>query len=126
MHCWFFLVVIETHQMVFDMLRLCLYQDHYKVLGVDYDATDDSIRTSYLRLALKWHPDKHNGSTAATLKFQEINEAYRVLSDPLMRHEYDMQGNYGLQDYNYTDYLKRFKSLILTCNGLGISSRLDR
>ncbi|KAG0580705.1 hypothetical protein KC19_4G193200 [Ceratodon purpureus] len=97
-----FLVVTETHQTVFNMLRLCLYQDHYKVLGVDYDATDDSIRTSYLRLALKWHPDKHNGSTAATLKFQEINEAYRVLSDPLMRHEYDMQGNYGLQDYNYT------------------------
>jgi len=103
-----------------------LDQDHYKVLGVDYDATDDSIRTSYLRLALKWHPDKHNGASAATLKFQEISEAYRVLSDPLMRHEYDIQGNYGLQDYNYTDYLKRFKSLILTCNGLGISSRVDR
>ncbi|KAG0631842.1 hypothetical protein M758_1G283300 [Ceratodon purpureus] len=65
----------------------------------------------------KWHPDKHYGATAATLKFQEINEAYRVLSDPFMRHEYDMQGNYGLQDCNYIDYLKRFKSL---------SIRLDR
>uniref|UniRef100_A0A7I4AKC3 J domain-containing protein n=1 Tax=Physcomitrium patens TaxID=3218 RepID=A0A7I4AKC3_PHYPA len=79
-----------------------LDQDHYKVLGVEYDATIDSIRTSYLRLALKWHPDKHNDASAATLKFQEINEAYRVLSDPFMRHEYDMRGNYGLQDYNYT------------------------
>jgi hypothetical protein len=43
-------VVPEANHTVFDMLGLI--QDHYKVLGVDYDATDDSIRTSYLRLAL--------------------------------------------------------------------------
>lgn len=45
------------------------------------------VRTAYLKLALKWHPDKHHGNDAATNKFQEISEAYHVLSDPLKRAE---------------------------------------
>ncbi|KAL2650061.1 hypothetical protein R1flu_018189 [Riccia fluitans] len=96
--------------------------DFYKVLGVNYDATDDSIRSNYLRLALKWHPDKHVGEDGATLKFQEINEAYRVLSDPAKRLEYDMKGDF-VQEYSIIEYLNRFKGLILTCNGLGISTQ---
>lgn len=96
-------------------------KDFYKVLGVDYDATDDSIRSNYLRLALKWHPDKHCGETSATLKFQQINEAYRVLSDPAKRLDYDMNGDF-VQDYSISEYLNRFKGFILTCNGLGISN----
>ncbi|KAJ6951845.1 hypothetical protein NC653_041100 [Populus alba x Populus x berolinensis] len=50
--------------------------DYYKILEVDYDATDEKIRLNYRRLALKWHPDKHKGDNAVTTKFQEINEAY--------------------------------------------------
>lgn len=73
----------------------------------------------------KWHPDKHGDANAATLKFQEINEAYRVLSDPVKRYEYDMQGNYALQDYSIADYLKRFKGLILTCSGLGLNNLVN-
>ncbi|CAM6083632.1 unnamed protein product [Calypogeia fissa] len=96
-------------------------KDFYKVLGVDYDASDDSIRSNYLRLALKWHPDKHSGEQSATLKFQKINEAYRVLSDPAKRLDYDMNGDF-VQDYSISEYLNRFKGLILTCNGLGISN----
>jgi preprotein translocase subunit Sec63 len=83
-------------------------KDYYKVLGVEYDAGEDSIRTNYLRLALKWHPDKHGDANAATLKFQEINEAYRVLSDPVKRYEYDMQGNYALQDYSIAVSISSF------------------
>ncbi|BBM97387.1 hypothetical protein MPTK1_1g05320 [Marchantia polymorpha subsp. ruderalis] len=97
-------------------------RDFYKILGVNYDATDDSIRSNYLRLALKWHPDKHIGEDGATLKFQEINEAYRVLSDPAKRLEYDMKGDF-VQEYSIIEYLNRFKGLILTCNGLGISNQ---
>ncbi|XP_073306587.1 uncharacterized protein [Primulina huaijiensis] len=51
-------------------------KDYYKVLEVDYDATDEAIKLNYRKLALKWHPDKHKGDCAVTEKFQEINEAY--------------------------------------------------
>ncbi|XP_057860768.1 uncharacterized protein LOC131069391 isoform X2 [Cryptomeria japonica] len=97
-------------------------KDYYKVLEVDYDAADDKIRTNYLRLALKWHPDKHKGDDAATAKFQEINEAYTVLSDRVKRLDYDISGNYDVQQYTLAEYLSRFKGMILTCNGLGIGN----
>ncbi|KAG6394610.1 hypothetical protein SASPL_145199 [Salvia splendens] len=69
----------------------------------------------------KWHPDKHKGDVAATAIFQEINEAYSVLSDPDKRLEYDLNGNYEIDKYTLREYLSRFKGMILTCNGLGIS-----
>ncbi|XP_028802125.1 uncharacterized protein LOC114757292 [Neltuma alba] len=95
-------------------------KDYYKILEVDYDATDDAIRSNYIRLALKWHPDKKKGQDAATSRFQEINEAYQVLSDPAKRREYDKNGMLYVYDCNLMDYLNRYKSLILTCNGLGM------
>ncbi|KAJ7555275.1 hypothetical protein O6H91_05G029400 [Diphasiastrum complanatum] len=97
-------------------------KNYYKILGVDYDASDEAIRMNYLRLALKWHPDKHNGEDTATLKFQEINEAYTVLSDPVKRREHDMSEDLDFGEYSIVEYLNRFKALILTCNGLGIST----
>jgi curved DNA-binding protein CbpA len=69
----------------------------------------------------KWHPDKHKGDSAATEKFQEINEAYNVLMDPAKRFEYDFTGIYEIHKYTLREYLARFKGMILTCNGLGIS-----
>ncbi|KAH8516188.1 hypothetical protein H0E87_004524 [Populus deltoides] len=94
--------------------------DYYKILEVDYDATDDAIRSNYIRLALKWHPDKQKDEDSATSRFQEINEAYQVLSDPVRRREYDKKGMMHIYDYNISEYLNRYKGLILTCNGLGI------
>ncbi|XP_020261257.1 uncharacterized protein LOC109837433 isoform X1 [Asparagus officinalis] len=96
-------------------------KDYYKVLEVDYDATDEAIRLSYRKLALKWHPDKHQGNSDVTSRFQEINEAYRVLSDPAKRLDYDISGTYEINRYTLREYLTRFKGMILTCNGLGIS-----
>ncbi|MBA0756472.1 hypothetical protein Gogos_020535 [Gossypium gossypioides] len=53
-------------------------KDYYKILEVDYDATEDAIRSNYIRLALKWHPDKQkDDGDSATSRFQEINEAYQ-------------------------------------------------
>uniref|UniRef100_K3YWP8 J domain-containing protein n=1 Tax=Setaria italica TaxID=4555 RepID=K3YWP8_SETIT len=105
-----------------------LHKDYYKVLEVDYDASDDTIKLSYRRLALMWHPDKHKGDSDVTAKFQEINEAYKVLSDPAKRLEYDLSGCYEINQYTlrsrsslvFQEYLTRFKGMILTCNGLGI------
>ncbi|KAJ8465024.1 hypothetical protein OPV22_027576 [Ensete ventricosum] len=96
-------------------------KDYYKVLEVDFDATDETIRLSYRRLALRWHPDKHKGNSDVTAKFQEINEAYQVLSDPDKRLEYDLSGSYEIDRYTLREYLSRFKGMILTCNGLGIN-----
>ncbi|KAJ0013788.1 hypothetical protein Pint_20976 [Pistacia integerrima] len=103
------------------MIWSCPVEDFYKILEVDYDATDEKIRLNYRRLALKWHPDKHNGDSTVTEKFQEINEAYKVLSDPAKRIEYDFTGIYEIDKYTLREYLARFKGMILTCNGLGIS-----
>ncbi|XP_062147403.1 uncharacterized protein LOC133855386 isoform X2 [Alnus glutinosa] len=96
-------------------------KDYYKVLEVDYDASEEKIRLNYRRLALKWHPDKQKGDSAVTTKFQEINEAYKVLSDPAKRLDYDLTGIYEIDKYSLREYLARFKGMILTCNGLGIS-----
>ncbi|CAL9061226.1 unnamed protein product [Musa banksii] len=94
-------------------------KDYYKILEVDYDATEEIIRSNYIRLALKWHPDKKK-EESATSRFQEINEAYKVLSDPVKRREYDEKEVCVVEDYNAIEYLNRYKGLILTCNGLGI------
>ncbi|KAI5670073.1 hypothetical protein M9H77_10437 [Catharanthus roseus] len=95
-------------------------KDYYRILEVDYDASEDVIRSNYIRLALKWHPDKQKDQDSSTSRFQDINEAYQVLSDPVKRHEYDQKGMLRAYDYNLIDYLNRYKGLILTCNGLGL------
>lgn len=59
--------------------------DHYKTLGVARNATPDEIKKAYRKLASQHHPDK-GGDTAM---FQKIEEAYRVLSDPQKKQEYD-------------------------------------
>jgi DnaJ-class molecular chaperone len=66
--------------------------DHYSTLGVGKNANADEIKKAYRSLASKHHPDK-GGDTAT---FQKIEEAYRILSDPTQRQQYDnpmMQGN---------------------------------
>eukprot|EP00250_Pteridium_aquilinum_P011018 c19784_g1_i2 orf=77-439(+) len=99
-----------------------LHKDYYRVLEVDYHAKEEIIRTNYLRLALKWHPDKHNGEEFAKARFQEINEAYRVLIDPAKRLDYDSRVDFTVDLYSDIEYLDRFRGLILTCNGLGMGN----
>ena len=62
------------------------YQDHYVVLGVDPDATIDTIKKRYRRLAREHHPDKTGGPSDEMVR---INRAYEVLSDPESRRMYD-------------------------------------
>ncbi|KAG9132111.1 hypothetical protein Leryth_022024 [Lithospermum erythrorhizon] len=99
-------------------------KDYYRILEVDYDASEEEIRSNFIRLALKWHPDKQKNQDDATSRFQEINEAYQVLSDPNRRQEYDQKGMLYAYDYNIIEYLNRYKGLILTCNGLGMKCSL--
>ncbi|KAL5544612.1 hypothetical protein UlMin_008396 [Ulmus minor] len=66
---------------------------HYEVLGLSRDCTADEIRSAYRKLALQLHPDKLVQSglsqSEATAKFQELVQAYEVLSDPKERAWYD-------------------------------------
>ncbi len=65
------------------------YKDYYKILGVDRNADERTIKKAYRRLARKYHPDVNPGDKEAEEKFKEINEAYEVLSDPEKRAKYD-------------------------------------
>ncbi|KAM6121452.1 dnaJ homolog subfamily B member 8 [Pterocles gutturalis] len=64
--------------------------DYYKVLGLQKSASQDDVKKSYHRLALKWHPDKNlSNKEEAEKKFRAVTEAYKVLSDPHKRSLYD-------------------------------------
>ncbi|VBB87307.1 Putative protein of unknown function [Podospora comata] len=62
---------------------------HYNMLGVRPDATFADVKKAYHRMARLRHPDKHGNSAAATADFQELQQAYEILSDPKARHTYD-------------------------------------
>src|SRR5215471_5623924 len=66
--------------------------DYYNVLGLDKDASQDDIRKAYRKLARKHHPDLNPNDKEAHKKFQQINEANEVLSDPEKRKKYDQYG----------------------------------
>ena len=67
-------------------------KDYYQVLEVNRDASEDEIQKAYRRLARKYHPDIADDKEQATKKFQEIQQAYDVLSDQKKRSLYDSYG----------------------------------
>jgi curved DNA-binding protein len=68
------------------------FVDYYKILGVDKKASADDIKKAYRKLARKLHPDLNPNDKEAHKKFQQINEANEVLSDPEKRKKYDQYG----------------------------------
>ena len=64
-------------------------KDFYQVLGVSKDVSDAELKKTYRKLARTYHPDSNQGDAAAEAKFNEISEAYSVLSDAEQRKEYD-------------------------------------
>lgn len=68
------------------------YKDYYQILGVDKKASSEEIKKAYRKLARKFHPDVNPNDKEAEKKFQEINEANEVLSDPKKREKYDAYG----------------------------------
>ena len=76
------------------------YKDYYKILGVNKTASQDEIKKTYRKLAVKYHPDKNKGDAAAEERFKEISEAYNVLGDPEKRKKYDELGS-GWNQYRH-------------------------
>lgn len=73
--------------------------DYYEILGVNKNATDDEIKKAYRKLARKLHPDLNPNDKEANKKFQQLNEANEVLSDPEKRKKYDQYG----KDWQYSE-----------------------
>ena len=68
-------------------------RDYYEVLGVARNASDEELKKSYRRCAMKYHPDRNPGDAAALESFKECKEAYEVLSDAGKRRLYDAHGH---------------------------------
>jgi molecular chaperone DnaJ len=71
-------------------------RDYYEVLGVERNAGDQEIKSSYRKLAMQYHPDRNPGNPQAEDKFKEASEAYSVLIDSEKRARYDQFGHAGL------------------------------
>ncbi len=68
-------------------------RDYYEILSVERTASDDEIKRSYRKLAVKYHPDKNPDDPHAEEKFKELGEAYDVLMDDQKRAAYDRYGH---------------------------------
>ena len=75
------------------------FVDYYKILGVEKAASEDDIKKAYRKLARKLHPDLNPNDKEANKKFQQVNEANEVLSDPEKRKKYDQYG----KDWQHAD-----------------------
>ncbi len=79
------------------------FVDYYKILGVDKNANEQQIKSAYRKLARKHHPDLNPNDKEAHKKFQQINEAHEVLSDPEKRKKYDLYG----KDWQHADQFEQ-------------------
>lgn len=76
------------YKRLFHTSSLCSIKNYYQILGVPKNATPKDIKSAYYEKAKSYHPDA-NRQTSGSLKFQEISEAYEILSDDAKRRAYD-------------------------------------
>ena len=69
-------------------------KNHYQTLGILDSASEAQIKEAFKKLAVRYHPDKHQGDAEMEEHFKEINEAYQVLSDPYKKAQFDLQLHY--------------------------------
>jgi molecular chaperone DnaJ len=72
-------------------------RDYYEVLGVNKDASEEEIKKSYRKLAMKYHPDRNPDNPKSEAQFKEAKEAYEMLSDDQKRGAYDSYGHAGVE-----------------------------
>lgn len=98
------------------------YKNYYEILNVNRKSTIQEIKSSYRKLAKKYHPDTNKSDEAET-KFKDINEAYATLTDEEKRKKYDRQVaryGYGMSenDYSLSNVKYEFKSGVTVINDL--------
>ena len=83
--------------------------DYYKVLGVDRSASQADIRKAFRKLAKQYHPDLNGSDPKAQERFQELNEANEVLSDPEKRKRYDEYGEHWAHAEEYEAQRRQYE-----------------
>lgn len=78
--------------------------DYYQILGIPKTASEKDIKNAYRKLARKYHPDLNPNDTESNKKFQQLNEANEVLSDPEKRKKYDQYGENWQRGEEYEKY----------------------
>jgi curved DNA-binding protein len=78
--------------------------DYYKILGLSITASEDEIKKVYRKMARKSHPDLNPDDKDAQVKFQQLNEANTVLSNPENRKKYDKYGKDWERGEEYETY----------------------
>lgn len=98
-------------------------KNYYKILGLNNKATIDEIKKAYKQLAIQYHPDKNKDQSAVNM-FNDISEAYQVLSDTNKRTEYDQTLHYKPSDnfkefkFVYQDPMKIFTEVFSFMNDI--------
>jgi molecular chaperone DnaJ len=124
-------LIIKNYELKFKnkkIIRLLMAKrDYYEVLGIEKNASIEDIKSSYRKLALKFHPDRNPEDKVAEESFKEATEAYEVLSDTDKRARYDRYGHEGVrmgQDFgnysNFEDIFSHFSDIF--GGGVGGSS----
>jgi len=110
-------------------------RDYYEVLGVAKSASQDEIKKSYRKLAMKYHPDRNPGDKEAEAKFKEATEAYEVLKDEQKRASYDQYGHGafsqggggghggGFDGFDFNDIFSNFSDIFGDIGGRQSRSR---
>ena len=96
-------------------------KDYYQVLELPASATTAEIKSAYRRLALVYHPDKHNNDPYATARFADIKEAYEILTNPA-RKEYYLQQRW----YQQSMGRRKTQPLVTPVNVLKQSLELEK
>tara|TARA_B100001248_G_scaffold81197_1_gene58990 strand:- start:18984 stop:19856 length:873 start_codon:yes stop_codon:yes gene_type:complete len=92
-------------------------QDHYKILGISENASQDEIKRAYKKLAKEHHPDLNGGDDS---QFKKINEANNTLSDQQKRQQYDMERRFGAQGgHGPFNFSGGFDDIIIDADGPG-------
>ncbi|GAB3898356.1 J domain-containing protein [Larkinella knui] len=89
--------------------------DYYQILGIDKSASTDDVKKAYRKLARKYHPDLNPNDKEANAKFQQINEANEVLSDPDKRKKYDQYG----EEWRHADQFEQARQAQQSANSGG-------
>lgn len=98
------------------------FVDYYKILELNKTASPEEIKKAYRKLARKYHPDLNPNDESAKKKFQQINEANEVLSDPEKRKKFDQYGENWKDSQAYEKASQQQRSQKTQSNSQGFSN----